>query len=294
MLVEFGGEASQGIIDRYAGGEEVRLSELRRVWTETPGWLPGPTRLGYINFFANVRAANLKLPPKQRIKVWLGEPAIDWSKINSLQDLLPYLSRRDDNYFRIISEEILQKHKKTLLIIGSGHLFGPGPLSVKLNNAYPGMLATVMPFSGYIEPECNERVAAQMKHWPVPSVAGPVSGTWLKSQLQLGGCNFLPQGQITQLKATPTTGLPPGVGSVADFIHGIVTIISGEDANAILYLGPPETLTESLVDPGIYLDPDYFREEQRRMRCCTPPPPRSLDWDQILQQNSVVARKLQH
>jgi hypothetical protein len=69
VVVEFGGEASQGIIDRYIAREDVPLIELRRVWTGTPGWVPGPTRLGYINFFANVRAANLKLPAQDRIKV---------------------------------------------------------------------------------------------------------------------------------------------------------------------------------------------------------------------------------
>ncbi len=67
---------------------------------------------------------------------------------------------------------------------------------------------------------------------------------------------------------------------------------SGEDADAILYLGPPETLTQSPVDPNIYLDPDYFKQEDRRLRCCTRPPGgRSLDWDEILQGNSVVPRK---
>src|SRR4029450_4245997 len=62
VVVEFGGEASQGIIDRYVAGEDVSLTELRRVWTETAGWVPGPTPLGYVNFFAHVRAANLKVP----------------------------------------------------------------------------------------------------------------------------------------------------------------------------------------------------------------------------------------
>ena len=93
--------------------------------------------LGWVNFFANVRAANSKLPPEHRIKVWLGDPKIDWSKINSYQDLLPYILRRDDNYFRIISDEILQKHKKTLLIIGSAHIFGAGQLTAKFNKDYP-------------------------------------------------------------------------------------------------------------------------------------------------------------
>ena len=164
---------------------------------------------------------------------------------------------------------------------------------MKFDKTYPGVMATVIPFTGYIEPKCNQRVLTQMKKWPVPAVAGPISGTRLKLQLQLPGCNFLPPAQIDQLKATPATALPPGIGSVAELIHGVVTIVSGEDADAIIYLGPPETLTESPVDPSIYLDLDYFREEERRMQCCTRPPRRSLDWDQILQQNSVVPRKIQ-
>ena len=97
VVVEFGGEGAQDIIDRYVAGENVPLTELRRVWTDTVGWYPGPASLGYVNFFANVRAANLKLPPEHRIKVWLGDPSIDWSKINSFRDLQPYLARRDDN-----------------------------------------------------------------------------------------------------------------------------------------------------------------------------------------------------
>jgi hypothetical protein len=292
VVVEFGGEGSQAIIDRYVSGAEVPFVELRRVWTETYGWIPGPTRLGYINFYANVRAANLNLPPEHRIKVWLGDPKIDWSKINSYTDLLPYVGHRDDNYFRIISTEILQKHKKTLLIIGSGHIFGAGMLSAKFNLAYPKTLATIMPFTGYIEPECNARIVAQGKDWPIPAVVGPIAGTLLKSQLQLPGCNFIPAEQVERLKATPAAALAP-FSSVADMIHGLISEVSGQDADAILYLGPPDTLTLSPVDPAIYLDPDYFREEDRRSRCCTSPPGRGpLDWDGILQQNSVSPRRL--
>lgn len=292
VVVEFG-ESSQGIIDRYVAGGDVPLVELRRVWTETAGLAPGPFWLGYVNFFANVRAANLKLSPERRIKVWLGDPKIDWSQIKTYQDLVPYLLQRDDNFFRIIRDEVLEKHKKTLLIIGSPHIFGPGLLTAIFKKDYPGALATVMPFTGYIEPECNTQFVAQAKLWPVPAVLGPVSGTWLKSLLQLSGCNFVPPEQVVQMRATPPTALPRGVTSVADLVHGLINMFSGEDADAILYLGAPETLTESPLDPNIYLDPDYFKEEDRRSRCCTRPPGRgSLDWDQILQQNSLVPTKL--
>src|SRR5207245_683096 len=143
-------------------------------------------------------------------------PKIDWSKINAFQDLKPFLARRDDNFFRIIGDEILKKQKKTLLIIGTGHLFGPGSLSARFGEAFQSMLAVVTPFTGYIEPE----------------------------------------------------------------------------SDAILYLGPPDTFTQSPIDPNIYLDPDYFKEESRRSQCCVPGG-KPLNWDQILQQNSLIPKKLQ-
>jgi hypothetical protein len=334
VVVEFGGEASQDIIDRYVAGENIPFTELRRVWTETIGWIPGPTSLGYVNFYANVRGANLKLPREHRIKVWLGDPKIDWSKINSFSDAAPYLSRRDDNYFRIISDEILEKQKKTLLIIGTGHLFsplGPGPLSAKIDEAYPHMLAVVSPFSGYIEPECNAKFVARAKAWPVPAIVSPVEGTWLKSELELPGCNYSrsvvsfgkgsdkPKKVITTPGPTPSVqslgpGKPPspnekigkdtaaqgepsgvqwfGPGKAPSPEEMMKNMLSGASSDAILYLGPPDSMTMSPVDPSIYVDLDYFNEENRRLRCCTPFGG-ALDWDQLLLENAVAPRKFE-
>ena len=48
----------------------------------------------------------------------------------------------------------------------------------------------------------------------------------------------------------------------------MVSMESGEEADAILYLGPPETSTESPIDPATYLDAEYFKEMDRGLRCC--------------------------
>jgi hypothetical protein len=291
IVVEFGGESYQGTIDRYVAGEDVPIDELRRVWTETPGWVPGAMRLGYINVFANIRAANLQLPPERRIKVWLGEPKIDWSKINTFPDLQPYLEQRDPNYFRIIRDEILEKHKKALLIIGTGHIFGPAWLRIMFDKAYPNTLATVVPFTGYLEADCNAKVVERAKGWPVPATVAPVAG-WLKAELQLPKCSYLDAESIAQIRKTPTDKLPPNILSAEELLHGYIAGASGEDADAILYLGPPDTFTESSYDPAIYLDQNYFKEEDRRLRCCTAPRYRgNLDLDRLLQKNSVVPRK---
>ena len=81
VVVEFGGAAQQDTLERYLNGEPVSYADLRKVWTDVVGWIPTVTGLGYANFFAQVRAVNLGLPPGRRIHVWLGEPPIDWSKI---------------------------------------------------------------------------------------------------------------------------------------------------------------------------------------------------------------------
>jgi hypothetical protein len=303
VVVEFGGSVAQHTIDRYVAGEDVPFTELRHVWGDVVGaFSPGePVPMAFVDFFANVRGANMKLPREHRIKVWLGDPEIDWSKTNSFQDVMPLLRKRDENVFRIINEEILSKHKKTLLIIGLGHLFGPGglgPLSVRITQASPNALAIVSPFIGYIEPECNAKFVARANAWAVPAVAGPIDGTWLKAELQLPGCNFIPPARVEQMKKMAANGPPPGARllgggkppSVADIIAGEINILSGVKSDATLYLGPPDTLTESPIEPSIYLDLDYFKEEDRRARCCTPGG-RPLDWDQIVQQNSVVPKK---
>ncbi|MEH2560205.1 hypothetical protein V1286_007734 [Bradyrhizobium algeriense] len=116
VVVEFGGAASQHIVDRYVAGESVRYEELRKVWSEVVGWVPTVLDLGLIRFYAAVRAANLHLPPEQRIRVWLGEPEIDWTKIKSSEELRALLGSRDTHAARIISDNILSKDKKALVI----------------------------------------------------------------------------------------------------------------------------------------------------------------------------------
>jgi hypothetical protein len=309
VVVEFGGSEAQDIIDRYVSGEDVPFTELRHVWTDVVGWLPGAFALGFVNFYANVRAVNRKLPPEHRIKVWLGDPKIDWTKISSFKDLQPILARRDDNISGIIVDEILKRQKKTLLIIGTGHLVGmesgsgtiPAPLVAKLAEANASALAVISPFTGYIEADCNAKVVARAKDWPVPAVVGPIEGTWLKSELLLPGCNYIPPEQVERMKKQFAAGPPPGAHGVAPcktpsaddhMIAWQVNMLSGVKSDAILYLGPPDTLTESPIEPSFYLDPDYYKEMSRRAQCCVPAS-YTLDWDRILQQNSVAPRKFE-
>lgn len=105
VVVEFGGAAQQMTLDRYLAGEDIPYEQLRKVWTDTVGWNPTVTSLGYPYFFAQVRAVNQALPPSEQIHVWLGEPPIDWSAIRNSADLARFRSQRDQYPAELIKAE---------------------------------------------------------------------------------------------------------------------------------------------------------------------------------------------
>jgi hypothetical protein len=106
VVVEFGSASRQMLLDRYLSGENLTASELRSIWSDRVGWIPGGVRLGYVNFFAQVRAVNLGLPVDRRIHVWLGDPPIDWSRVRTKADWLPLVHQRDIYAAALIELEI--------------------------------------------------------------------------------------------------------------------------------------------------------------------------------------------
>jgi len=257
VVVEFGGAAHQDIIDRYLAGETVPYTELRKVWTNTVGWVPLVSYLGFLNFYAQVRLVNLGLPPEQRIRVWLGEPPIDWSKINSRADLMPFIARRDAHAAEIIRREILAKRKKALVIYGGAHFFDSAhPLRGLVESDHPKALFLVMPYGGHNEKSCDANFEKSISGWPVPALATPVRGTSLATAVLAPGCSRLP-------------GLPPMNEQERKTRMEIEEGLAGLAGDALLYLGPSATLTTSLTSPDIYLDEEYRQEIARRYQIQT-------------------------
>jgi hypothetical protein len=166
VVVEFGTAQHQAIIDRYVAGEGVPYLELRKVWSDAVGWNPTVTFIGFANFFASVRAVNNTLPKEQRIRVWLGDPPVDWAtadraKVRDIQ------ATRESYPANLIAENILAKHKKSLVIYGGAHLRSeivahprtapaPGAETV-LRNLLAG-IARGAPDYAMLEPALAERV----------------------------------------------------------------------------------------------------------------------------------------
>lgn len=224
------------------------------------GWTPDGTAIGFLNFFAQVRAINAKLPQEIRIHIWLGDPKIDWSKINTNAEWGALVRTRDTYAAQVVEDKIMAQHKKALIIYGGGHFVRDDGQPLKqlrelIDDRHPGALQIVLPYIGFLENDCSAKLERDFSAWPVPAVAGPVRGSSLEKALQPEGCNVVKFGNGTNY---PEEDLKLQKLE-ADELAGLL-------GDAILYLGPATKLTISPKSPDIYMDRDFRAEMSRRMQ----------------------------
>jgi hypothetical protein len=232
IVVEFGNALYQDTIDRFVSGQPVDNADLRLVWrntTQSPRetW-DSPV---YEQFFRAVRAINAPLSGGRQIRVLLGDPPIDWSKVTNRTALLAFAGpQRDAHPASVIDTQVLAQGRRALICYGLDHLTHGGSLAGILERAgqRPYLIADFVPPAG------DPGDLAQRLSRYHPDTVIPTAGTWLGStdagQLLPGQCGLR-------------------LGSLID---------------AALYLGPPENLTASWWNPAIFLDPGYWKELQHR------------------------------
>lgn len=265
VVVEMGDAAQQAVVDRYVNGEKVPYAELRKVWADTVGIFPTVRDLGTINLYAAIRAVNAGLPPQSRIRIWLGDPPIEWSKVNTKEEWQVLEDQRDSYPTALIEREILAKGKKALVIYGAGHFAVlPGGLPLPspvvrnrtpnmralFDRRHPGALYTISPYIGYTTAAC---MAAFEKHLPgisAPALVYPVHGSSLEKDVARPGCS-------------PMTKIPE---YTQEEHEQLAREFAGQDSDALLYLGPRKSLLESPTDSDLTLDLDFRAEVNRRMQ----------------------------
>lgn len=279
VVVEFGDASEQPIIDRYLAGENVSYSDLRKVWTNTVGWVPPPFKLGYANFFAQVRAANLAAPTNQRIHVWLGDPPLalladgkDWASVRDRAEFKAVPGLRDKYPADLIETQILNRNKKALVIYGTWHfnndsslapLAGPAlSLRMLIDAKHPGALFVVTPYTGFLDKKCDEAFESAAKAWPIPAIVTSVRGTNLDDGTRRASCPILQHDPM-----------PPGLSDQqkAQLAENAERMAAGVDGDALIYLGPAGGLAISANLPDIYLDDSYRQEVARHLAIIGPP-----------------------
>ena len=178
IVVEFGNGRHQDVVDRYLAGENVSDHELSRVWSDTTQISGIFTLRMYEEMLRVVRDVNLTLAPERRLRVWLGDPPIDWEAVTSPADE-DMNDWRDAFFARIVEDRVRQKGRRALLFIGGAHIsrtvIFPNSLIHLLDARRPGETHVVSVLDmGSVTPQ----VAARLRQWP-PGSATSVRGSWL-------------------------------------------------------------------------------------------------------------------
>jgi len=237
IVVEFGNSLYQKSVDRYVAGEDVPFEQVEKAWRNMIGAV-GPPSPVYERFYKAVRESNLQRRGGHQIRLLLGDPYGDWDKIKDAEDLGPYLTHREEWYAQVVKDEVLAKHHRALLIMGSGHFLrrnGPGLVESTIcaagANPYLVVLGTNA-VGGY------DDLDQRFDSWPVPAIV-PLAGNWVGD---------LPAMPIVTGGAAPATPLK-----------------LSDAADALLYVGSRDALTEVRMPRAALDGTPYGNEIARRL-----------------------------
>ena len=247
IAVECGNSRLQPLLDAYIAGGDV--PDVNRVWRETTQPSCGFSTY-YEQLFALVRQVNKTLPAERKIRVLACDPPIDWSRVHTPADFQPF-EDRDPTIASVVKTEVLQKHRKALMLFGLGHLKHDGGSTAvpRLEREYPGVAYVVADHFGFTSD--NTRLEQRLGSWPALL---PLKGSWLST---LDTTTF-----PTNRDYPPGTKGYPGV-------------------DAYLYEAPADLLLREPLSARAVLDTDYLAELRRRATALDAPPD-SIEWPEAM------------
>ncbi len=262
IVVECGNARYQDVMDRFVHGEAVPDTVLRHVWQDTTQANTVWDVPIYEEFFRAVRAVNTALPHERQLRVLLGDPPFDWGSIHTREDLGNQIravggpAGRDRFAADLIQREVLAKQRRALLIFGDMHLvrapLDPFPTIVTLLGT--GIQPQLFTIWADTYGDDIKTLEPDTATWPVPSLAR------IKDTI-MGSAPFA--------FFYPFLAAPGRNGAVAT--RGGSPRLEDE-VDAVLYLGPPSTLTRARLAPSLCADAEYMEMRLSRMALMGAPP----------------------
>lgn len=242
IVLEGANSLYQPLVDRYLSGEEVSTEQLEPIWRN--GLAIGPVAdEPEMQLFEAVRKMNRTLSPgRSKARIICGEAAVNWENVHTRDDLQPFVPARDQNYTKIIKEQVLAKHEKALLYMGSLHFRRvqgkPSTIEEALQQA--GATTYVVLPGTNIVGSYND-VDTKFVQWNWPWVL-PIRGTWLQD---MAAKPLLMGGNESNARVSGTLS---------------------ESGDAFLFLGPRDELKQFLPKRSALEGTAYGKETERRLR----------------------------
>ena len=257
IVMEFGNSLYQKSVDEYVSGKDVPFEKVERAWRNTVGGI-GPPSPVLEWLYRAVRETNMKRPGKHQMRVLCGDPYIDWNKVETMKDVNPYLAHRDDWYAQVAKDEVLARHHRALLIMGSMHFLrnqqiGPMRATIEPELRKAGA-KTYLILAGTNTPGGYDDVEHRFDSWKTPVIA-PATG-WL-GELPV---NPLISGGVDALRINLKDDSGKEIKKPS-----FEELKLKDAADALLYLGPRDSLTVLEMTRAELEGTPYGKEIQRRL-----------------------------
>ena len=257
IVMEFGNSLYQKSVDRYIAGEDVPIEQVQKAWRNTVASIGPPSPVTGLLYQA-VRETNLKRLGKHQMRVLCGDPYIDWNLVKTGGDIAPYLGNRDQWYTQVVKDEVLAKHHRALLIMGAGHFRrGRGPRYVEPQLQQAGAKTYLILFGTNVVGGYDD-LDHRFDSWPTPAIVS-LAGSWVGD---LPAMPVISGGELNSIiffgPGPGPAGAPPGAPSEPLKLK--------DAADALLYLGPRDSLTEVNMPRAELEGTPYGKEIERRLQ----------------------------
>jgi hypothetical protein len=243
IVVECGNAFYQDAMDRFVRGEEVPADVLRDIWQNTTATSEACDVPIYEEFYRAVRTVNTSLPRERQLRILLGDPPVEWNKVQTWDDLRKWTQNNNRNVHaaELIRREVLAKHRRALIVYGDGHIWRKalGRTIVDLLETDGGTKVFAIATPPVVD---LAGLQADVGSWRTPAIA-ILRGT------VLGAVTF-------------PTYYPDGLGDATIRFN---SLRMEDQDDALLYLGPPSTITFGRLPVARCEDAGYMEMRLRRI-----------------------------
>ena len=176
IVVELGNALYQDVADRFVNGADVPYIELRQIWENTVVTTAGNNYLMIEELLRAVRDVNIKRPADRRIRVLLGDPPIDWTRVRTREDWSTFLELRDSYPAALVQLEVIAKQRRALILYGHLHFQRRNILSNFVMDYWQAqtlvsLIEAATPTRVFTIWQLDmENVPMDVTNWPVPAL----------------------------------------------------------------------------------------------------------------------------
>ena len=267
IVIETASARYQDAIDRFVRGDDVDGATLRKAWENHT--VANSLGIQAVELVRAVRTVNASLTATRRLRVVAGDPPIDWDNIVSGQDGRRWTELRDSYPADLVRRQVLDRGRRALVVYGQGHLqrrqiVANYDMSTWQAQTVVSLLERdhgARIFNIWTLVDRGVDLPEGVTSWAVPGLA-PLRGT------TLGARDF---GLYSRGLGDGTRFSVKG-GQLVPVAREEWKAMRMEDQfDALLYLGPPASMTTVAVPAALCADADFVGRRLERLTRFGPP-----------------------